>query len=575
MAKSVKGFTLGITLAGLTLAMSAGVNALNVININEKEPKNITINSSKHQNGFASSQASETLVNYKNKNFKVKTLREQTDKSGITHTRYVQTYNDIPVWGRQVIKHKNNKQRRVGFAGTNDHGKLTGELVDGLNADLAGLSLIPGFTKDEALKFAKEYYINSVKDKELVASNLVYENEKSDLIIYTHDKDGKAKLAYNVSFFVDDQNGDSPARPTYLIDATDKKVLKTWNALMHKREATGPGGNEKIGKYVYGGDMPKLDIRVAARNECFMVSDKVRTVNLRNGYYGAKTHHFTCYDSDNDAVNGAYSALNDAHYYGEQLFNMYSEWYDKAPLTFKLTMRVHYGRGYENAFWNGSSMTFGDGKDYFYPLVSMDVVGHEVSHGYTEQNSNLEYMGQSGGINESFSDMAGKASEYYVFGKNSWGIGDDITKGNEPLRYMDTPEKDGTSIGDARDYSDWLDVHYTSGVFNKAFYLLATHDNWTIKKAFDVFVHANTYYWVASTGYADGAMGAVFSAEDLGYDSKDVISVFNQVGIGCDMKTCKILPDDRTKPDDTDPAPDTSSEPDTEPQEPSDDDNAV
>ncbi len=58
-------------------------------------------------------------------------------------------------------------------------------------------------------------------------------------------------------------------------------------------------------------------------------------------------------------------------------------------------------------------MTFGDGASYFYPLVSLDVSAHEVSHGFIEQNSNLIYSGQSGGINEAFSDMAGEAAEFY------------------------------------------------------------------------------------------------------------------------------------------------------------------
>ncbi len=93
-------------------------------------------------------------------------------------------------------------------------------------------------------------------------------------------------------------------------------------------------------------------------------------------------------------------------------------------------MRVHYGRGYENAFWDGRQMTFGDGKNYFYPLVSLDVVSHEVSHGFTEQNSGLIYANQSGGINESFSDIAGEAAEFYNSGKNDWLVGETIFKGD-------------------------------------------------------------------------------------------------------------------------------------------------
>ena len=65
-------------------------------------------------------------------------------------------------------------------------------------------------------------------------------------------------------------------------------------------------------------------------------------------------------------------------------------------------------------------MYIGDGYLTFYPLTGLDVVSHEISHGFTEYNSNLIYSGQSGGINESFSDMAGEASKYYVRGSNDY-----------------------------------------------------------------------------------------------------------------------------------------------------------
>jgi Zn-dependent metalloprotease len=534
-------------LSSLGLAFSMQVNAMDVINLAKEASTDLNISGSSLKSLFTGAKDNRTIT-FKNEKFDLKVVSEKTDNAGKVHTRFVQTYNGIPVYGRQILNHK--AARGMGFfANTASSNKITGNLVTDLSLDLVGVQAATGFTEQTALQHAKFLFNQSKNIKN--PTDLVYENEQTELVIYTHDKNNKAKLAYKVSFFVDDVNGTMPARPHYLIDATTKETIKDWNGLMHDRVATGAGGNEKVGKYIYGSDMPKLDVRETQRGECFMTNKKVRTVDLKNGYWGAKTHHFGCYENAGDEVNGAYSPLNDAHYFGEQVFNMYKDWYDKAPLTFKLIMRVHYGSNYENAFWNGSSMTFGDGRNYFYPLVSMDVVGHEVSHGYTEQNSNLEYMGQSGGINESFSDMAGKASEYYTFGDNSWGIGDDITKDDEPLRHMDEPAKDGISIGDARDYNDWLDVHYSSGVFNKAFYLLATTSGWNTKKAFDVFVHANTFYWMPDTNYVDGALGAVYSAEDLGYNMDVVIDAFKQVGIQCTEETCEIMPKDTSKDDDS------------------------
>jgi Zn-dependent metalloprotease len=480
----------------------------------------------------------QAVLDYDAQQYTVKQVSEKKDNRGKTHKRYVQTYLGVPVWGRQILAHAD-----TATALDKQAPRYSGYLTTGLSADLDDVKPLDGFTAAEALAFSKKQFVQD--NHHLEDQTLVYENEQTELVIYPVADGQKAVLAYSVSFFVDTETGGQPARPHYLINAKTKAPIKHWDALMHRRAGRGPGGNDKIGRYEYGRDRPKFEVRVTPRGECFMASPEVRTVDMKYGYYGSKTHHFGCYRQDGDGINGAASPLNDAHYFGEQVVEMYRNWYEMDPLSFKLVMRVHYGYYYENAFWNGSSMTFGDGGWYFYPLVALDVAGHEVSHGVTEQNSNLEYYAQSGGMNEAFSDMAGKALESYVRGYNTWSIGDDITKGSRPLRYMDVPEEDGRSIGDARDYSDDLDVHYTSGVYNKAFYLLATSDDWNTQQAFEVFLHANRFYWVQTSDYIDGAYDVVTSAEDLGYDQQAVMDAFKGVGISCTIDACELMPDDQ------------------------------
>jgi hypothetical protein len=196
-------------------------------------------------------------------------------------------------------------------------------------------------------------------------------------------------------------------------------------------------------------------------------------------------------------------------------------------------MRVHYSTNYENAFWDGSSMTFGDGANTFYPLVSLDVSSHEVSHGFTEQNSNLTYSSRSGGINEAYSDMAGEAAEFYMKGTNDFLVGADIFKAAGALRYMANPPQDGASIGNSADYYEGLDVHYSSGVYNKAFYLLATTAGWDTRKAFEVFARANQLYWTADIGFNQGACGVQSAAADQGKSVADVTAAFAAVGVVC------------------------------------------
>jgi PKD repeat protein len=262
-----------------------------------------------------------------------------------------------------------------------------------------------------------------------------------------------------------------------------------------------------------------------------MNTEQVKTVDLNHGYFGSKAYTYDCYENTHEEINGGYCPLNDAHVFGGVVYDMYDEWFNTAPLTFQLVLRVHYSVNYENAFWDGQTMTFGDGASNFYPLVSLDVVAHEVSHGFTEQNSDLIYSGKPGGINEAFSDMAGEAAELYFRGSNDFMIGYDIRKGSGALRYMDDPPKDGKSIDSANDYYSGMDVHYSSGVFNKAFYVLATTTGWDTKKAFAVFVKANQDYWEPSTNFIEGAEGVRDAAVSLGYSASAVVDAFEVVDI--------------------------------------------
>ena len=180
-------------------------------------------------------------------------------------------------------------------------------------------------------------------------------------------------------------------------------------------------------------------------------------------------------------------------------------------------MRVHYSNNYENAFWNGSAMTFGDGASTFYPLVSLDVSAHEVSHGYTEQHSSLIYSGQSGGMNEAYSDMAGEAAEYFMNGSNDFLVGARDLQGQrraalhgQPAagRQLDRPRLATTPAA-------WT-CTTRSGVYNKAFYLLATKAGWNTQKAFQVFARANRDYWTASSTFNQGACGVETAAHRPG-----------------------------------------------------------
>lgn len=417
--------------------------------------------------------------------------------NGQQRIRYEQTWQGIPVWGQVLVA-----DQALG----GQVNQVSGTMLRKIDADLTGPAV--ALSASDAARQAR--------------SGAKGSNEQVKLFVM-QDETGQARLVYLVSWLAASKE---PSRPFVMIDAQTGSELKRWEGINHK-DATGPGGNVKTGKYFYGADFGPLQVD----DNCRMTGTNVDTLNMNHGTTGGTIHQFTCPENTVKEINGAYSPLNDAHYFGNVVFDMYRNWYNTAPLSFKLKMRVHYSRNYENAFWDGSQMTFGDGATTFYPLVSLDVAAHEVSHGFTEQNSGLVYSGQSGGINEAFSDMAGEAAEYYMKGSNDWLVGAQIFKGNGSLRYFEDPARDGKSIGHASDYYDGIDVHHSSGVYNRAFYLLANTSGWQTRKAFEVFVLANRLYWGPNTTFDQGACGVTRAATDLGYSVSDVAAAFTAVGV--------------------------------------------
>jgi hypothetical protein len=286
-----------------------------------------------------------------------------------------------------------------------------------------------------------------------------------------------------------------------------------------------------VGYYYYGTDYPPFGC-TEIDGMCYLVTEDVKTIDLKGGTSGGSEAVFPCYENIGKPINGAYCPVNDAQFFGQVVFDMYRDYYGVPVLTFQLTLRCHYSFNYENVFWNGSSITFGDGYTTFYPLVALDVVAHESSHGFTEYHSDLIYSGQSGGINEAYSDMAGEGAKHYLRGTNDFMVGFDIVKDpSGAVRYMYDPPLDGYSIDHIDDYYEGMSVNYSSGIFNKAFYLIATSTGWTTRMAFDIFAKANMDYWTPGTNFQQGAEDALTAALDYGYPCEDVRDAFAVVGI--------------------------------------------
>jgi Zn-dependent metalloprotease len=448
--------------------------------------------------------------------------------SGMNHLnspflRMAQTHDGVPVFGGEVVVQSNGAQ----FASAN------GQVV----SRLAGLNTRPSIDKAAALATAKASYVGQAGDR---VTQLGFSREKTRLVILPMDG-GAPRLAWHAVFFTEYQANVAPGLWNYFIDAQTGEVLRKFNALDTLSQASGPGGNAKVARTWNA----QLDVEPSG-TQFMMDTARLRTTNMNNGTTGQGTIVVGPLNPIGDA------AINDAHGFSEAVANMLTDWQGENSIDgagFKLISRVHYSTSYENAFWDGTQMTYGDGASTFYPLSgSADVAGHEINHGYTSFHSNLTYSGQSGGMNESFSDISGELTEAYIKqAAPDLLVGADIFKSaTGALRYMCNPTMDGRSIDNIANFTSGIDVHFSSGIMNKTFCLIARRLGSgtatgpatlaSIQRAGRPYFLANKQIWTAGSTFQQGCQGVWDAATSLGYTTAEKCTIrqsWIDVGLTC------------------------------------------
>uniref|UniRef100_UPI0035614559 M4 family metallopeptidase n=1 Tax=Lutibacter sp. TaxID=1925666 RepID=UPI0035614559 len=240
---------------------------------------------------------------------------------------------------------------------------------------------------------------------------------------------------------------------------------------------------------------------------------------------------------------------------------------------------VHYDAAYDNAFWDGSRMTYGDGSSngtvgngYFDILTSLDVAAHEIGHAICTYTADLAYQKESGAMNEAFSDIWAAAVEAYAAPeKSTWLIGEDIERRTTSvaLRSMSNPKDEGqpdtyggtnwvnVNCGTPTQTNDYCGVHTNSGVLNHWFYILSVGKTGSndigssysvsgigIDKAAQIAFRLESVYLSANSTYADARTSGIQSAEDLyGVGSPEVIATTNAfyaVGVGSEYGNTSV-----------------------------------
>ncbi|MBM1105598.1 M4 family metallopeptidase [Aurantibacter crassamenti] len=239
-----------------------------------------------------------------------------------------------------------------------------------------------------------------------------------------------------------------------------------------------------------------------------------------------------------------------AHYNAEVSYEYFKNTFNRNSINGQggtiisfINVAANDGGGYDNAFWNGKAIFYGNGKVAFSPFAgSLDVSGHEMSHGVIGATANLEYLNQSGAINESFADIFGT-----MIDRDDWLLGEDIVNrdyfASGAMRDMQNPNngvssnETGWQPKDMTEYytgsEDNGGVHLNSGIVNRAYYLVAT--DISKNKAEQIYYRALETYLTVSSQFIDLRLAVIQSAIDLhGDNSPEVIAVknaFDTVGI--------------------------------------------
>jgi Zn-dependent metalloprotease len=447
------------------------------------------------------------------------------DPDGTRHVRMTRSYLGLPVVGGDLVVHQSPTGAWEGRSET-------------LSDDL-GLATTPAVAKAAAERTA---LAPSKASRDVTAQKV----RSSRLVV---DATGATpRLAYEVVTGGVQSDG-TPSRLASYVDA------RTGALLRQEQQIETVDGS---GVTLYNGTVP---LSVTQSGSTYQLkNDGVRggtyTTDMGNKsdslfcqYFGSGCSAGTQITSTSTTFgNGSNSnratAGADAQYGSNETWDYYQQTYGRNGIfgTGKGSYnRVHYGQNYVNAFWDGTKMTYGDGDGTSYgPLVSLDVAGHEMSHGVTENSANLTYSGESGGLNESTSDIFGTSVEFYANNPKDPGdylIGEqfDLAK-HEGFRRMDKPSSDGSSADCWSATVGQLDVHYSSGVGNHFFYLLSegsgaktlngvSYDSPTCNgstvtgighdAAAKIWYRALTVYMTSSTDYHGARTASLSAAQDL------------------------------------------------------------
>ncbi|HWO17605.1 MAG TPA: M4 family metallopeptidase [Kofleriaceae bacterium] len=417
-----------------------------------------------------------------------------TDEVGGRHYRYAQVFNGLPVVGAELVVHVDIKGAITGINGT-ARGDISPTL--GATAIARGTGVV---NIENDTRWA------GMTDRTIREARLVYIQTQA----------GTFHKAYEQ--IVQGFRGQDPVQDKVYVDVDTGAVLEHHPMVQHARNRSTYSANN-------GTSLPGTIKRTEAQAP-----------------------------TGDNAVDQAHQGAGDTYDMYKALFNR--DGIDNAGML--MISSVHYSTNYCNAFWNNTQMAYGDGSGASCTnLTAIDVAAHEMTHGVTSRESNLTYSGESGGLNESLSDIWGGGVQAWIDGGRDAAAPFDMPVSNNVfligevtlppfLRSMCDPVADGVSKDVWSSSLGGVDVHYSSGPNNLTFCLLskggmhprgATTNMVTaigIEKALRLYYKANVDILTPSSNYAAMRAAMLTAAQQLGYSQAE------QDSVGCAYAAIKV-----------------------------------
>ena len=475
----------------------------------------------KSEDAISYLQENKNVLNLGDNQANFNVVSQTTDDLGFTHIKLNQLMNGLPIRDKQIIVHyKGNAVVAV-------NGEVESNITSTTRLGNKNIS------QNEAILIAE----GNVDKADLKVGNIAKE-----VCI-------KANVAYEVYNINISSNKSKATNMNVLVEVTSGNIIDKISNVRKDGAVTGSGTLV---------DGSKKSINVYQTGSSYSLKDTTKPMTGTIQTYTSKSTN----KQPGTLITSASTVFSDkaavsAHYYAGVVYDFYKNLFNRNSIDNKqmsIISSVHYleDGDINNAYWTGNQMCYadGDGKTFLPFSADLDVVGHELTHGVDQYTANLNYLNQSGALNESMSDVMGvlidsydkynvKAGGTWTFDPADWQIGQKIyvnqSTGNA-LRSLVDPtlfSQPANMSGYVNTTQDEGGVHTNSGIPNKAAYLIAKVVG--CEKTAKIYYRGMVNYMIASTNFVAARSAILQAATDLygasGAEVAAVKSAFDTVGI--------------------------------------------